>query len=1099
MSFRIDNFDDVAKWNEVIVGSGSVTERTVESFKSNCLAENNVAGLVTVNPQDLTTADFSVLANRNTARTVLLVREDVSATPLTPSSSKYLYAFIRDAAYGIQILDGYGLLFTQGDPVPNVEPAEMRIVINGGVVKFYYEGQLVFSHTPPGWASFPFNSLYVYCLAFATRGVATTIGTTTFSTPTGFPFTVSISPSDSQYISTIESVLFTAIVGGATESYTVDWYVDGLKVASGLEYVFTSTEIGPHEIYAIATDSTTTPPSNTVTVNVEEVPTEILDNFNDNSLNVELWRIVVPIGRVDEQNGRIEVDPVESASGIRLRNRIDFRDLDIRVDRDSRRCTWIQLTLGYHPDCESDYSTLSWLTNYYSLWTRSAWNMLYISKSEGDVTQNIWEGTYSQPYNTLGIRIERHPEYPAEERYIIKFFDGETEIYSEECTSFIQAIGGMGVVELHSRSGLTIWDNFRFKKASTPEPTKYAITVEELSNSYGVVAPSSGIYSYPAGSEISFAAIPDLGYIFNGWVVTGEPLPEETFILTLNSNAIIQSNGFDRDPNYRLLSIRNNLGGVTDLPSGVNAIPIGNPVTVTVTPEMITPPGITPTFKHWLLDGVLAGTNLSIDVTMDEDHTLEPIWTAPVPHDTWFIRCADILSSTPPAQPIDGSNYDVILDDIVAHNTEKQEINHVLTRVDWSYNLNADPTGSTVMLKEAPPYSATLEQTRGAIRKIHEHGLKVAIGFTPEWGRTLPDGWINWDNPSPGFNPETFIQSYFDDYVIPLAQLCEEEGVELIIISWEMLGWATPNWNTQYNAKWSEQINRLRTFYTGMLGFNIQATGNKAQFETEHLHMDFLSDVDVIMLSGWFQMNHLPVDARDVAWGIWLDWYGEGEGSPFYTNFMERWKTLSETYGKKVYLNSGYQNGTGEIFAPWTISNPNAPLDPNEQLFAWKGALQAMRYQSWCAGYDLERYNETQVSHPPPYITTSWRYHPENQDAIFKEINRTLADQLPPPPTATLTIKCEPVNGGNTNPASGQHSYPIDEEVYVAAIPSEGWTFDHWTLDGENIGIENPTPVTMNEDHTLTAYFTPPPLDIGAIAIGLGIGISLSLIIAELG
>ncbi len=74
------------------------------------------------------------------------------------------------------------------------------------------------------------------------------------------------------------------------------------------------------------------------------------------------------------------------------------------------------------------------------------------------------------------------------------------------------------------------------------------------------------------------------------------------------------------------------------------------------------------------------------------------------------------------------------------------------------------------------------------------------------------------------------------------------------------------------------------------------------------------------------------------------------------------------------------------------------------------------------------------------------------------------------PPTHTLTITS--TSGGTTNPIPGNHTFPEDTLATVAATPFTDYVFDHWELDSESIGSDNPTNVTMNIDHTLGAVFT---------------------------
>jgi len=72
------------------------------------------------------------------------------------------------------------------------------------------------------------------------------------------------------------------------------------------------------------------------------------------------------------------------------------------------------------------------------------------------------------------------------------------------------------------------------------------------------------------------------------------------------------------------------------------------------------------------------------------------------------------------------------------------------------------------------------------------------------------------------------------------------------------------------------------------------------------------------------------------------------------------------------------------------------------------------------------------------------------------------------PPTYTLTIST--TFGGTTNPAPGIYTYSEGTEVSVTAIPSVGFSFSHWLLNG-SVRIDNPISVMMNANYILEAYF----------------------------
>jgi parallel beta-helix repeat protein len=71
-------------------------------------------------------------------------------------------------------------------------------------------------------------------------------------------------------------------------------------------------------------------------------------------------------------------------------------------------------------------------------------------------------------------------------------------------------------------------------------------------------------------------------------------------------------------------------------------------------------------------------------------------------------------------------------------------------------------------------------------------------------------------------------------------------------------------------------------------------------------------------------------------------------------------------------------------------------------------------------------------------------------------------------PGYTLTIIS--ATGGTTDPIPGAYMYVDGTQVTVTAIPSIGFSFDYWLLDGVK-RTDNPIMVIMDSNHTLEAYF----------------------------
>jgi hypothetical protein len=99
-------------------------------------------------------------------------------------------------------------------------------------------------------------------------------------------------------------------------------------------------------------------------------------------------------------------------------------------------------------------------------------------------------------------------------------------------------------------------------------------------------------------------------------------------------------------------------------------------------------------------------------------------------------------------------------------------------------------------------------------------------------------------------------------------------------------------------------------------------------------------------------------------------------------------------------------------------------------------------------------------------------------------------EPITPPATYTLTIST--TDGGTTEPSPGSYTYPAETSVTVKAIPSSGYAFNHWELDGANVGATNPITVKMDRNHSLHAVFSAaPPRKPSTLPILVAIGVAL--------
>jgi len=74
--------------------------------------------------------------------------------------------------------------------------------------------------------------------------------------------------------------------------------------------------------------------------------------------------------------------------------------------------------------------------------------------------------------------------------------------------------------------------------------------------------------------------------------------------------------------------------------------------------------------------------------------------------------------------------------------------------------------------------------------------------------------------------------------------------------------------------------------------------------------------------------------------------------------------------------------------------------------------------------------------------------------------------------------------GGQTNMPAGKYLFNRGTEITINAIPSEGYTFNYWLIDGWQTVTTNPITLTMNSDKTITVYFAQNPSTSGGVFSG---------------
>jgi len=239
------------------------------------------------------------------------------------------------------------------------------------------------------------------------------------------------------------------------------------------------------------------------------------------------------------------------------------------------------------------------------------------------------------------------------------------------------------------------------------------------------------------------------------------------------------------------------------------------------------------------------------------------------------------------------------------------------------------------------------------------------------------------------------------------------------------------------------------------------------------------------------------MDTNHTATAYYILQYYLAVNSPYGSPGGAGWYNAGSTAYAKVNINTlDHGNKTRRVFTNWggdasgtnyTQSNPIVMDGPKTAIANWKTQyyLIVRTNPSGIATIPGEGWYDESVS-----VTVN---APAISDYNFQfwDVNGVLADSgvnsitvhmnAPKIATAhytqilTYTLTITATAGGTTDPALGTYNYPAGSTVQVKAFPSENYIFDHWELDGVDVGSANPYSVLMDRNHTLKAVFSLTP------------------------
>jgi len=220
---------------------------------------------------------------------------------------------------------------------------------------------------------------------------------------------------------------------------------------------------------------------------------------------------------------------------------------------------------------------------------------------------------------------------------------------------------------------------------------------------------------------------------------------------------------------------------------------------------------------------------------------------------------------------------------------------------------------------------------------------------------------------------------------------------------------------------------------------------------------DYLADVtadnpDVLVYQNPHVINKVRLIVGDGIFGTWTGIHFNGPYGGADT--VQPPNTRSDIPNRWITFDNGAPNSLFFAIDPVAID-----------CVMYDHIFRERNDQNQVPGQSLAPFNEPQLiagaaaglgirEHGPPY---------SNIDYMEIELGEA------PPPTYSLTIT--KTVGGTTDPVPGTYTYPEGTIVSVTAIPDTGFLFDHWELDGVEVGATATIDVTMNADHGLHAVF----------------------------
>lgn len=218
------------------------------------------------------------------------------------------------------------------------------------------------------------------------------------------------------------------------------------------------------------------------------------------------------------------------------------------------------------------------------------------------------------------------------------------------------------------------------------------------------------------------------------------------------------------------------------------------------------------------------------------------------------------------------------------------------------------------------------------------------------------------------------------------------------------------------------------------------------------------------------------IEGEEVILPYPQDWQlpGTAGGSTF-----AGWNTAADGTGKAYDANDVFTMPGNDVhlYAQWR----EAEVTPSKVIYHQSGEENAQKFKKTIGGTDtthtLEEFANTELQKVSGKKFLGWRvghattgtlYQPGDKINLLNAETHVYAQWG----DYTVTVKCDPEEGGTASIVGGKTEFPGNEQVSVSVNANEGYAFDSWKAEPDTVSInENGTFTMPDADVTVTAHF----------------------------